>query len=66
MACQEQEQKPEDPQWYEDDNLWLDLLTPLSLNYDGHAELAAKLFHRLAKEIEKGSDGAYPVRCCLP
>jgi hypothetical protein len=42
-------QKQEDPQWYEDDNLWLDLLTPLFLNYDGHAELAAKLFHRLAK-----------------
>ena len=58
-------QKPDDPQWYEDNELWLDLLAPLFLNHDGQAERAARLFHRLAKEIEKGSDGAYRVRCCL-
>jgi hypothetical protein len=54
--------QPEDPQWYDDDELWLDLLRPLD---DSQAENAARLFHRLAEELETGTDGAYRVRCCL-
>jgi len=51
-------QKPDDSQWYIDDDLWLDLLRPLIGDDDAQAERAARLFHRLAKEIEEnGSDG---------
>jgi hypothetical protein len=57
-------QKPEDDQWYYDDNLWLDLLTPLIDEDDSQAERAARLLHKLIQEIQK-PDGAFHVQCCL-
>jgi hypothetical protein len=59
-------QKADDSHWYIEDDLWLDLLRPLIADDDAQAERAARLFHRLAKELkENGPDGAYRVRCCL-
>ena len=55
--------KPEDPEWYNKDELWLDLLRSLD---DGRAEQLARIFHRLAKELQTGGpDGAFRVQCCL-
>jgi hypothetical protein len=47
--------------WYYDDELWLDLIRALD---DGQAEHAARLLHKLIKEIQK-PDGAFHVQCCL-
>jgi hypothetical protein len=58
------EKQLEDPQWYDDDNLWLDLLTPLIDEDDSQAERAARLLHKLITEIQK-PDGAFHVQCCL-
>jgi hypothetical protein len=55
-------QEPDDSQWYDDDEMWLRLLRSLD---DSQVEHSARLFHRLAKELGTGTDGAYKVRCCL-
>jgi hypothetical protein len=61
MTCQEPEQKPEDsqeleqPEWLYQDETWLDLLRDTFQQYDGQAERAMRLFHRLIDELEKGS-----------
>jgi hypothetical protein len=59
---QAERKQQEDAHWYDDDELWLRLLRALD---DSQAEHVARLFHRLAKELEQGADGAYRVRCCL-
>jgi hypothetical protein len=55
----------DDSDWYLDDEVWRDLLRPLFLEDDSKAECAARLFHRLLKEIEKGSEGITNVTICL-
>jgi hypothetical protein len=47
-------QEPDDSQWWLDDKIWLDLFEPLFLEDAGKADCAAKLFHRLLAEIERG------------
>jgi hypothetical protein len=64
MPRKRPEQKSDDDQWYLDDNLWLDLLTPLIDEDDSQAERAARLLHKLIQEIQK-PDGAFHVQCCL-
>jgi hypothetical protein len=54
-------QKANGPQWYDDDDLWLDLVRELD---DNQVESVARLLHKLINEIEK-PDGAFHVRCCL-
>jgi hypothetical protein len=64
MPRKRPEQKPDDEQWYDDDDLWLDLLGPLIDEDDSQAERAARLLHKLINEIQK-PDGAFHVQCCL-
>jgi len=64
MPRKRPEQKPDADQWYLDDDLWLDLLTPLIDEDDSQAERAARLLHKLITEIQK-PDGAFHVQCCL-
>jgi hypothetical protein len=64
MPRKTDKQKADEPQWYDDDNLWLDLLTPLIDEDDSQAERAARLLHKLITEIQK-PDGAFHVQCCL-
>jgi hypothetical protein len=48
-------QEPEQPEWLYQDSTWLDLLRELFQQYDGQAERAMRLFHRLIDELENGS-----------
>jgi hypothetical protein len=53
--------QPDDSDWYLDDEVWRDLLRPLFIEDEAQAERAARLFHRLLAEIEKGPEGTTRV-----
>jgi hypothetical protein len=52
MPRQGAKQKPRDSDWLFLDETWLDVL---KIGNEGQAERVMRLFHRLVKELEKGS-----------
>jgi len=58
-------QEPDESQWWLDDDLWLDLFTPLFWEYPELADHAAKLSHRLLDKIEDGPEGVTQAAICI-
>lgn len=54
-----------EPKWLDEDKVWLDLLEPMLLEDPALADRAARLWHYLLAEIERGPEGVTRAAQCI-